>query len=89
MSKQYHKRFYKKLGNAELAVAMELRAAGMHWEAIAEGLGVERCHIAKAVACAEDLGMHPARPEPRSIIRSAVVNRIAQQKIERGVVNAR
>jgi hypothetical protein len=58
------KRRHRKLGNAEIALAMELRVAGMHWERIAEGLGVESRAVRFAIQQAEQYGMKPPQPVP-------------------------
>ena len=46
-----------RLGNAELALAMELRTQSISWKLIAYGLNVEETHLIKRVARAQQEGM--------------------------------
>lgn len=56
------------LRNAELALAMELRSAGIAWVHIAEGFSVDESSIRRAVLQAERYGMKPEqRFRPRHI----------------------
>lgn len=47
------------MGNAELALAMELRTEGVAWKLIAWGLGVTCDTAIKSVALAKKTGMRP------------------------------
>lgn len=76
-------RSLRSLGDAEIATAMELRAVGIEWRYIAEGLGCSINGIKKAVGIAEDLGMRP-HFEARSRVRSTVINTIAERKLNMG-----
>ena len=47
----------RRIGNEEIALAMELRTEGVRWKIIAYGLGVAKSTIVSAVAKAKREGM--------------------------------
>ncbi|MNO06143.1 hypothetical protein D3C81_2277960 [compost metagenome] len=54
-------RRHGRLGNAELALAYELRTEGIDWQHIASGLGIDPDYLRQRVRQIEINGLHAPR----------------------------